>query len=634
MSTLRRRSTATRSHSSTSLLSSPPSPWTSHSSFPSSHKSPSRRRRSYSLHSSSSSSHQPSSLFEYGSRLLESLDLPASLSGLRAYLLGRMDEAERGLSELREMLEEETEGESEFDGAETTEDEEENDGKRKLRRGRSAETTPSNSRTVSPSRGGEGDEQDAEFFTLEDDLTTLSAFVSSASSFLSALRAELPSLSATSSTDSSSLVALHLSPDARAALDRFLAAHPLPSLPHYGVRARAASGAHAVLARVTTEMDSLRSTMASLVSSTPTPDGQTTPSAFESMSSYFPSAPDYQALKEQFQSDAARFSSAVVHLKDETTSSISHAASDLAHAASDALDEAKRLYHAALEAGKTRLLRYDELPQEWKNNEHVLGGYRFYPIESWPRLLRSSFELHNETINIQSHFWGFVSLAALLVYHLFLSPSSPHSLANAHAGDTAISVLFVLSAMHCLLCSAAWHLLSGCASSSWFRGAACVDYVGISGLIAASVMGAEYYGFYTHPRLAAGYMTMSALVGIMGMLVPFQSWFNKREYKMYRVLFFCSLAASALAPIAHRSVIEGFVGTFWFYSPAIPSVAAYIVGLMFYSNHFPECVCPGSVDIFGASHQWWHVSIVAAIYLHWKAMSDWSTLVALAEVGL
>ena len=54
-----------------------------------------------------------------------------------------------------------------------------------------------------------------------------------------------------------------------------------------------------------------------------------------------------------------------------------------------------------------------------------------------------------------------------------------------------IAIIFITAGMKCLLCSTAWHLLAGCATSHWHRGAACVDYVGLSGLIAASVIGME-----------------------------------------------------------------------------------------------------------------------------------------------
>jgi predicted membrane channel-forming protein YqfA (hemolysin III family) len=57
----------------------------------------------------------------------------------------------------------------------------------------------------------------------------------------------------------------------------------------------------------------------------------------------------------------------------------------------------------------------------------------------------------------------------------------------------------------------------------WYRGAACVDYVGISGLIAASVISIEHYGFYCEPNTAAGYMVFSGVCGVIGMILPWVS---------------------------------------------------------------------------------------------------------------
>jgi predicted membrane channel-forming protein YqfA (hemolysin III family) len=170
--------------------------------------------------------------------------------------------------------------------------------------------------------------------------------------------------------------------------------------------------------------------------------------------------------------------------------------------------------------------------------------------------LRSAFEWHNEvrnfviilleakltssrqTINIQSHFVGFLSLVYLLVW---LLPGSPHWLPHSHRADTAIAFLFIGAAMKCLLCSAAWHLLSGCATGHWHRGAACVDYVGISGLIAASVMGVEYYGFYCRPNLSAAYMTFSAVLGVSGMVLP---WVRSSPALLFAESLTNSLAAT------------------------------------------------------------------------------------------
>ncbi len=51
--------------------------------------------------------------------------------------------------------------------------------------------------------------------------------------------------------------------------------------------------------------------------------------------------------------------------------------------------------------------------------------------------------------------------------------SSP--LPNAHPLDTATLVIYLLAAVSCLVSSAGWHVLSGCASRRWFEWGACVD---------------------------------------------------------------------------------------------------------------------------------------------------------------
>lgn len=118
--------------------------------------------------------------------------------------------------------------------------------------------------------------------------------------------------------------------------------------------------------------------------------------------------------------------------------------------------------------------------------------------------------------------------------------------------------------MKCLLCSAAWHLLAGCATHNWYQGAACVDYVGISGLIAASVISLEHYGFYCQPQTAMAYMIFSGVCGIIGMVLPWKPWFNDREFKMWRIAFFLSLAGSAATPLAHLAYMYGLRNTLQF----------------------------------------------------------------------
>ncbi|WAR52023.1 hypothetical protein PtB15_1B462 [Puccinia triticina] len=273
----------------------------------------------------------------------------------------------------------------------------------------------------------------------------------------------------------------------------------------------------------------------------------------------------------------------------------------------------------ALQMGASRLLTYHELPDEWKNNQFIVKGYRFIPLDRWHHLLLSGVQWHNETINIHTHFFGTLSLFYLL---FFLWPTTPHTAPDSSTlTDRVISLIFLVCAIKCLICSTAWHLFSGCGTLGPFRRLACVDYVGISGLIAASVMSMEYYGFYCRPELAALYMSFTVAMGIIGMILPFQPFFDRPESKGIRIVFFVSMAGSALIPQAHMAYLYGLRETFNFYSPALPSVFSYLAGLFFYATNWPERIRPGWVfDTLFHSHQFWHVAIVAAIWLHWRAI--------------
>ncbi|GAA5957778.1 hypothetical protein JCM3765_003763 [Sporobolomyces pararoseus] len=605
----------------------------------------SRRPRSYSLHESSYylNQHVPSrNAFEYGSSLLQSLDLPASFVSIKEFLVGKLEEAEQGLKALKEYVEDgEAEEELMKSPHESCDEEEEEEAESE---DEEDENGMSESEATEQRAMNDKKDQRDHVEEVEAEISSLEQFIQSASSFLSDIREELPSLADDLSGPSTgSLIRFQLSDDAREALDQFLADHPLPSLPRFDT---AASSANALLLRVTNELRTLKDALTSLTSPTPSD-----PSSPIGMSSFFRSlppmpspVPDFSELRSYFSTESTRLRGAARHFKDETAESfqaglhhLSDGAAELSAFVKDqsshAFDEATKMYHLALEIGKTRLLKYSELPHEWRNNEFIHTGYRYIPIEQWGALLRSGWEWHNETVNIQSHFLGFLSLTVLLVYYLTTTPSyssSSSSVAEiaANPGDTAIAVLFVAAGMKCLLSSAAWHLLAGCATSSWFQGAACLDYVGISSLIAASVMAAEYYGFYHHANLATGYMIFSAIIGVTGMIVPWSAWFNQREYKAYRIAFFVALAASAIAPVTHRALLVGFFDTLWFYAPAIPSVLAYLVGLVFYAHQFPECCAPGHWNI-GSSHNLWHIAIVIAVWLQWRAIAIWSTEVHL-----
>ena len=54
------------------------------------------------------------------------------------------------------------------------------------------------------------------------------------------------------------------------------------------------------------------------------------------------------------------------------------------------------------------------------------------------------------------------------------------------------------------------------------------DYVGISVLIAASILTVEYHGFYCQPIAQVSYMASTAVLGIIGMCIPWLEWFDQQ----------------------------------------------------------------------------------------------------------
>ncbi|EJT48473.1 hypothetical protein A1Q1_02494 [Trichosporon asahii var. asahii CBS 2479] len=264
-----------------------------------------------------------------------------------------------------------------------------------------------------------------------------------------------------------------------------------------------------------------------------------------------------------------------------------------------------------------KLITFEDLPFWWRNNQYIHTGYRFIPLgKSGPiPLIKSAFALHNETVNIQSHLIPTVLILAVIPLIVWKSP-----LPNAHWIDTAMLVSYLLAATSCLFSSASWHVLSGCSNKRWFEWGACVDYIGISWLIAMSFNTVVYNAYYCSPKTVLFYTTVNVAFGALGSYLPFQKWFNQRKNKHWRILFFLALNVAMFAPCVQLFGTHGLEAGFRFVKPFTWSILSYVLGLICYAFHFPECKFPGRFDRLGASHQLWHTGIVCAIYLHYRAI--------------
>ncbi|KAG8533152.1 uncharacterized protein KY384_001935 [Bacidia gigantensis] len=276
--------------------------------------------------------------------------------------------------------------------------------------------------------------------------------------------------------------------------------------------------------------------------------------------------------------------------------------------------------HAVQRAREHRLITYDDLPHPWRVNPYILRGYRF--SENKLDCVKSVFNYSNETVNIWSHVIGLIIVLAVAFYFY---PTSVNFSQSSKA-DVFFAAAFFFAAAKCLICSCMWHTMSSISEQTVMERFACVDYTGISLLIAASIMTSEYTAFYCEPVSRWTYISLTATLGIGGVILPWHPTFNRPDMNWARVSFYVSLAATGFAPVFQLSLTKGASWAWNFYSPIIKSVAVYLIGAVIYASQVPERWLHGWFDYAGGSHNIWHLAVLGGILYHYAAMESFFSI--------
>lgn len=293
-------------------------------------------------------------------------------------------------------------------------------------------------------------------------------------------------------------------------------------------------------------------------------------------------------------------------------------------AVDEGIEKARRAKEAltlSIEAAITRarthgLIKYEDLPDPWRVNPHILRGYRF--SETKLDCVRSALGVSNESVNIWSHALGLLLVLSIAFYFY---PASP-IFSQASNADILIAGVFFAAAAKCLVCSTLWHTMSSISEQKLMERFACVDYTGISLLIATSIMTTEYTAFYCEPISRWTYMVLTLLLGIGGTILPWNPTFNRIDMAWLRVGFFCSLAMTGFLPFFQLALTRGLYPTAVFYGPILKSIFVYFAGAVLYATKTPERWCPGMFDYVGGSHNIWHIAVLGGILFHYSAMQD------------
>ncbi|KAH8179740.1 hemolysin-III related domain-containing protein [Sarocladium implicatum] len=281
-----------------------------------------------------------------------------------------------------------------------------------------------------------------------------------------------------------------------------------------------------------------------------------------------------------------------------------------------ALSLEEHIAQAIVMAKERRLLHYEDLPMPWRNNPHIVKGYRF--SETKIECIQSAFNMSNEFFNIWSHAIGLVLVLAVAFYFY---PSS-RNFSQSTPTDIFVAAVFFVMACLTLLCSMVWHTMNAVADVNAISIFACVDYTGISLLIAASIMTTEYTAFYCDPFSRWMYMCSTAALGIGGVVLPWHPRFNGQDMAWARVAFYVGLALTGFMPILQLWMTHGADFVRDFYSPITKSLLVYLIGACVYASKVPERWCPGVFDYIGGSHNLWHAAVLGGILFHYSAMQE------------
>jgi adiponectin receptor len=289
------------------------------------------------------------------------------------------------------------------------------------------------------------------------------------------------------------------------------------------------------------------------------------------------------------------------------------------------MEATKKATSKAAEAGKELeqkveeklILLWGELSPWQQDNHYIQSGYRAQSnsyIKSW----KSLGYLHNETVNIYTHLVGALMAAiSSIALHKTLAPRYE----TATQEDVWAFGCYFAGAVACLGMSATYHTIQNHSHEVAVWGNK-LDYLGIVFLIWGSFIPIVFYAFGTEPELRRTYWTMITTLAAGTSVVSTLPKFRTPALRPFRALMFVLMGLSAVFPVLHGVRLYGVqhlrmsIGLDW----VILQGALYIAGAAIYAARIPEKWSPGKYDIWGSSHQIFHVLVVLAAASHLMAL--------------
>ena len=247
------------------------------------------------------------------------------------------------------------------------------------------------------------------------------------------------------------------------------------------------------------------------------------------------------------------------------------------------------------------------------------------PNDSYLRCWQSLFEAHNESVNCWTHIFGFAWTCYLFSIR---RKNSKY--------DTTVVVIYLFTALAVFMFSSSYHLFC-CHSERVCRKVLCLDWMVISTLIFSSNLLSSYFELFEYPMAFAIFMSFNVILICTTSFITFSSLQNMfgfpkllrsstSEFYLLRKLsgVLSSYTFRTLTYVLYASGVMIAWAIHFTIGVNNPLETSTLNGILLmyacYASvllcifHLPERLVPqGTVDIFGFSHQIFHVGVIGGV---------------------
>ncbi|KAI1324963.1 hemolysin-III channel protein-like protein Izh2 [Xylariaceae sp. FL0255] len=274
----------------------------------------------------------------------------------------------------------------------------------------------------------------------------------------------------------------------------------------------------------------------------------------------------------------------------------------------------KRVECDELIGSRSEVAHRNKLPAWIVQDPFIIRGYRKQQ-DSYTGCFQSLWSIHNETVNIWSHLGSGILFSIVAAWTWSTFPTRRDGNEEAKRADLIAIQAYLLGATVCCFFSASYHCLN-CHSERVAQCSLKLDYLGIAINITSTCISAAYFGIYDHPRIARAYMTAILACGVAVFYSLLGSGVDGPSAAKFRSIVFIALGTSGFAPILHAALSPALTLDGFSLKHVVAQSAFYLIGTTVYVKRIPEKHWAGTFDVWGASHQIFHILVNVAQIVH------------------